>query len=158
MIKLKNLIKEVRFVKFYHGSVNADKIIKSGFDIDFKRFSDPGDFGWGIYFTNNKSKAKSYGKIIEADIDLSKFAYIENPYFMKGLKLIEPRTKSEKLFYNLAFDDNGTMLTLHGDNREQINKKIREEFLKNGYKGIVTRNNDELVVFDVKTIKGVKLI
>jgi len=78
---------------FYHGTTksSAEQILKEGFKIEkVGSRSDPGDFGEGIYVTLNKYVAKYVGDgtILHVVVDLSKFAFIDNPYFSERLKSV----------------------------------------------------------------------
>lgn len=150
---------------WYHGSHQVTKILEDGFDIEAKRASDAGDFGWGIYLTKKKSRAKLYGHILEITIDPSRYAYIPNPYFTQSLRELKPQTDVEKIFYDLAFactDKGIVMLTLHdtaSTSREKVAKNIRRVFLDLGYAGIITDHaGGEAVVFDVDSITAAHLL
>jgi len=139
--------------------------MKRGFDVEAPRNSDPGDFGWGIYLTDCLERARAYGDaVFEVDIDLSRFAAIPNPYFLKsvesGFVNTKPRTYDEVLFYNIAFNENGRMRTVVGDDRVDVAKEIRDSFLDHGYAGIVGNSgkNREIVVFDSSAITRVNMI
>jgi len=149
-------------ITLYHGTPNAGKILINGIDINHPRNSDPGDFGWGVYASGNLSRAKVYGDVFAVTIDESDYAYLENPYFLEGLKTVPPKTFEEKLFYSLAFDARtNEMLTIVGTprRRERIAKFIRLSFLEHNYKGIITPHNGiEAVVFDPATILKIELL
>jgi hypothetical protein len=144
---------------WYHGTTpaNAAKIRAEGFDVDAPRRSDPGDFGWGIYLTDRPSRARSYGReVLAVTIDESRFARLPNPYFLKGLEQVEPRTAAEKLFYSAAFDDEGHMLTVSSPDRVGAAKAVTRAFLAKGYAGIIggphTLGDLEVVVFDPSAV------
>jgi len=142
----------------YHGSRRTDLILKHGVDINYPRVTDAGDLGWGWYLTDNINRAKTHGKVLIVRIDASDYAFIANPYFIQNLQHFGPRSSVEKLFYDLAFDAKGTMLTVSGTktSREQVSKQIRDVFLAHGYKGIITSLKDsETVVFDQTTILSI---
>jgi hypothetical protein len=163
---------------FYHGTTpeSAAKILASGFDLDAKKRHDSGDFGDGIYLTVDKTRAKHMGgpAILEVQVDLSRFAYIPNPYFTNKLEHVAPVGPVQEMFYTLAFDNNGNMATIHGDRtfvpieafpfkqvivnqtRKDVCKTIRESFLCNGFWGIHTEYRGlETVVFNTSTIKKI---
>lgn len=143
---------------WYHGTLKSKEILKDGFDMDAKRVSDTGDFGWGAYFTTNVSRARVHGTVLKVIVDTSRFAYLATPYFLKGANLVAPKTKDEKLFYGIAFDSKGQMLTVSSgkSKRISVSKEIRKAFLAAGYQGIKTPyGGGELVVFDVDAIKSV---
>ena len=146
-----------------HGTTTAiwEQIRNQGIDFDSKRRSDPGDFGWGFYVTTNQVRAQTYGEAqIEVGLDESKFAVLPHPYFLNGFEKVEPQTEEEKLFHSLAFSEEGKMLTLRGtkEERETVCKKIRDEFLKRGYLGIITpHSGGEAVVFSPDGITSMSL-
>lgn len=143
----------------YHGTSKekAASIMRSQFDFDARRSSDPGDFGWGVYLTAYKPRAKAYGEVVlEVVIDDSRLAYIPNPYFLEKLEEIKPVTPEEIKFYDLAFDDNLEMLTIHAVNREDVCKKIQKEFVLDGYTGIRSDyHGGEYVIFDSRAVKSI---
>ena len=144
---------------FYHGSPDSKKILEQGIDILHPKRTDAGDFGWGLYLTKNPKRAKVHGSVLVITIDDARYAYIPNPYFLEITKKIPPQTPIERLFYQLAFDAQGNMKTLHGTpaQRENVSKHIREVFLAQGYSGITTNRADqETVVFDAQTIKKIE--
>lgn len=146
--------------KFFHGTTNAERILKEGFDMDADRASDPGDFGWGIYLTPNRERARGHGPVLEVIVDTEGFAKIPNPYFLVKGENIRPKTPEELLFYNLVFcGDCTTMLTVRGifQRRVMLCKLVREEFLLCNYTGILTEHDEaETVVFDPSTIISIK--
>lgn len=136
----------------YHGTTRerADAIERDGLDPDATRRSDPGDFGMGIYLTARRSRAKAYGPaVFRVEVDPSKLARISRPYFLDGFKQVEPETPEERMFYAIAFDDRGEMLTVKGGNREAVSRAVARAFLRAGYTGIATEHSGgEVVVFD----------
>lgn len=150
-------------MKFYHGTSRhkAKAILAVGIDPDAERSHDEGDFGRGFYVTQDLTRARTYGDaVLEVDIDLSQFAYIENPYFCEKLQLLQPKTDVERLFYGIAFDpESGEMRTCchtlpdHAETATQI----RDTFLEVGYLGITTGRPDrETVVFSSSTVVSVR--
>lgn len=141
---------------FYHGTnaANASLIIIHGFDVDAPKRCDPGDFGCGIYLTSELSRARSYGDtVLAVTIDTDNFARIRNPYFLEGLKSLKPKGAVERLFYGVAFDKNGDMLTVTGDDREAASREVAITFLDADYDGIVAgpwgpNSGIEVVMFD----------
>lgn len=141
---------------FYHGTsaANAGRVISHGFDVDARTHSDPGDFGWGTYLTSEPARARQYGNtVLAVTVDTDNFARIRNPYFLEGLKSIKPKGAIERLFYGVAFDKKGDMLTVTGDDREAVSRKVALAFLDAGYDGIITgpwgsNSGIEVVVFD----------
>jgi hypothetical protein len=150
---------------FYHGTSQkcAREIIKNGFDVDARKNSDPGDFGRGIYITKSIERAKTYGSVVlMLNVDTSDFTYIRNPYFIEGLTPTKPKTATDMLFYDLAFDANGEMRTVYqgrasnASDRDFVCSLIRETFLHHGISGICTSLEDEeSVIFDVSAIKDI---
>ena len=146
--------------RFYHGTTRqrADLILAEGVDLSAQRSHDEGDFGWGFYVTRDVCHARSYGPIvIEVDLDLERFAYIENPYFLEGFTRIDPKTKVEHLFHSSAIDpETQEMLTccnVLSDRHVSAAQNIRDTFLAAGYAGITTgREDGETVVFDAGAI------
>lgn len=149
-----------RPLSYLHGTSQADTILAEGFDIEAPRRSDPGDLGWGIYLTDEPSRARAYGEVLRVEIETIRFARIKSPYFLDGFKEIEPTTDEEKLFYGLAFKD-GSMLSVTADSEDRVAvaKRIREGFLAAGFDGILAgpdRNLQvEVVVFNPETIRKV---
>lgn len=148
---------------FYHGTSTgiASRILADGFDVHARRVSDPGDLGWGAYLTSSESRARSYGNaVLHVQIDTTNFARLKNPYFLDGLKSVKPKTATERLFYDVAFDDKGDMLTVQGRNRTAASKKVARTFMDHGYDGIIggpfNMGDIEVVVFDDDAIVGVK--
>jgi hypothetical protein len=145
---------------WYHGSPSATIILDQGFNLHHQRRNDPGDFGWGIYVVKNISRARCYGTILGVMIDIENCAYISNPYFLNKLSVMPPITFEEQLFYNMAFGEDGRMLTIKGpkNERETVSKEIREVFLQKGYTGILTDySKGEMVIFDPTIIQDVFL-
>lgn len=144
--------------KFYHGTSFAGRIITSGFDISSARRNDPGDFGWGIYFTQQWARAQAYGRVLQVEMDVSRFAVIPNPYFLKGFERVSPVSEVEQLFHNLVFDgDVMRTVNLRGEERVAAAHQVREVFLERGYKGILTRSDDgEAVAFDPHVIRDIQ--
>lgn len=146
--------------KFYHGTTPeaAAGIMTNGFDVDAKRAHDPGDFGWGTYFTTDWHRAREMGGpvLLEVEIEMDRLARIENPYFLHKLELIEPANEIEWLFFGLAFTADGMhMKTIHGD-REAVAKQISEAFTERGFTGITTAyHGDETVIFDTDAIRSI---
>lgn len=148
-------------MRLYHGTTPEAglSMLKDGIDLFHPRKADPGDFGRGFYLTNNIHRARACGKyILRVEVDDSQYADIPNPY--------EPDdSEAGKLFRSLAFDGDNMLTCVHSINREDRQKlctRIREEFLKRGYKGIKTgwkragSIEHEHVVFDLDTIKSMK--
>jgi len=137
-------------VRYLHGTHpdTAEKVLADGFDVEVPRRSDPGDFGWGVYLTSKLSRAKSYGStILEVEIDEVQFVRMTNPYFLDGLKSVEPSTFAEKLFHRIAFDGD-TMLTVKDPppakpgfpepkSRVEVCKEIAQQFTIRGVAGII---------------------
>jgi len=146
---------------WYHGTPRWRDILEKGIDIDAPKHSDPGDLGWGIYLTGKLIRAKVYGRVFEIEIDTSRMAYIPNPYFLEGLSRLQPITPEEKLFYSLAYDTEGEMLTLHGskENRITAARAIQRGFLDAGYAGIVSDYDEgEAVLFEAGPIFSIELL
>jgi hypothetical protein len=142
--------------RYYHGTDAAEKIIAEGFRLDGPRRKDAGDFGLGIYLTPQYRIAKCHGKVLKVYVDVSRFAYIENPYFLDNGVNLEPSTYEEQFFHFIAFRDQ-EMLTVRDNDRDIIAKLVREYFLADGYTGIRTGHRGETVVFDLSTITKVIL-
>jgi hypothetical protein len=151
-------------MKFYHGTTRhrADQILTDGVDLSAQRSHDEGDFGWGFYVTRDLCRARAYGHVVlEVDLDLDRFAYIENPYFLEGFTHIEPKTDVERLFHGVAFDpetqEMRTCCNLLADHHMTAAQEIRDTFLSAGYAGITTgRDDGETVVFDVAGVLAVR--
>jgi 8-oxo-dGTP diphosphatase len=166
--------KKVKCPKLYHATSarSAASMLKSGVNLDAKRVRDPGDFGWGFYTTGDLERADYMGeRILEVFIDQSRFAYLPYPYFLVPRKRDvhgfwepqrhRPSTKAERLFYSIAFSEDGRMKNVRGTEAERIRiaKEIRNAFLRNGYAGIITpHDGGETVIFDPAAITGMKLL
>lgn len=143
---------------YFHGTSQADKVLADGFDIEAPRRSDPGDFGWGIYLTDEPSRARAHGEVLCVEINTTKYTHIKSPYFLDGFKEVEPVTPEERLFHGVAFEGN-QMLSVVADSLEErvaIARRIREVFLEAGFDGIIAgpdnRGQCEVVVFNPQTI------
>lgn len=98
------------------------------------------------------------GAILELKIDTSKFAYIENPYFLDEFEERKPQTYEEELFYDIVFSSGEMSTVKSARNRKNVAKKVGQVFLKNGYKGIETNvDGGEAVIFDSSCIKSIGL-
>lgn len=154
---------------WYHGTSKWEEILRSGVNIDAPRpTADTGDFGWGFYLTKRLGRAKNRGKVLQIIIDPSRLAYISNPYSA------DTRTPAEQLFTALAFQADGDkpdwyqhqsqslrMLTVTGtkQEREAASKRIQQEFLAQGYQGIITDYEDgEAVLFSTEPILDIRLL
>lgn len=147
---------------WYHGTRRWEEVEKHGVDFDAPRATDPGDFGWGFYLTKRPVLANIHGRVFQVTIDPSKLAYIENPYFL--LDDLHPRlpvTPEEKLFWDIAFDNEGNMLTINADKetRVQTAKEIQRAFLAAGFTGIRTDYGEgETVLFSGEPILALDLL
>ncbi len=122
---------------YYHGTPSWNRILNLGFDMEAPRRSDPGDFGWGIYLTQSKSRAKAYGTVLKVAVDVSRFALIPNPYFLKGWERVPPVSAEERLFHETVFNgDQMATVNLQRDARIEAAKKVRQVFMGHGYQGI----------------------
>lgn len=142
----------------FHGTRDPESVLK-GIDLDVPRTHDSGDFGWGFYCTFRQSRAACYGHVLRVDVDLSEFAHIDSPYFLRGFKQLLPETPEEELLYSLLFADGpDVMLTIKGSraDRDRVSRQIRTEFLQRGWKGIVSASLAELVVFDTSAVRDVR--
>jgi hypothetical protein len=149
---------------FFHGTFPgaARDIIEYGFDFEAERSSDPGDFGWGVYFSDSFIRARAYGRaVLEVELDLTSFARLPNPYFLRGFDSVAPTTDVERLFYTLAFSG-GEMLTVRGSRaeREETSRAIRESFLSLGFLGILTgpdeRGEHAVVAFHPAALRWIE--
>lgn len=111
---------------YYHGSPNAEKIIKEGFDFNKPMASGGNIYGKGLYLTNDIEHAKLYGQPLSVEL--------KNP------KLKEVPTSS--LLKDLFGKD-----TNYGDPL-----LITEKYKKLGYDGIKIKNMDsgaeEVTIFN----------
>lgn len=153
--------------QLYHGTRDLqaleDAFTAGELTHDHAMKRDPGDFGLGFYCTRRRAKAAAYGEVILVQLDLSHFAHIPNPYFVRGsldpdgpaLEEIPPRTDAEKLFHSLAFDQYG-MKTAAGalEDRQKAAAEIAARFMREGYNGIRTEIDGDVVVFYGGAIKG----
>ena len=148
----------MRAKRYYHGT-HPDfiaPIISGGFDINARRRSDTGDFGWGVYVWPRRSQAKVYGVPLAIDVNTDRLAYIPNPYFAKRGEVFQPITEAERLFHSLAFDGRDMRTTL-GNGRIEASKRIASAFCLAGYTGIRTDNYGETVIFDLTAILRVEV-
>lgn len=147
--------------RFYHGTSldAAGAIVHEGFRLDVPQAHDVGDFGQGIYLTRAQVRAKTYGHtVLVVEVDATRCAQIANPYFLDGLRTVEPRTEVERLFFLIAFDSQGRMRTcasgIPQDERAHAAREIRETFLAAGFTGIMTTRPDrETVIFDPSCVR-----
>jgi hypothetical protein len=144
---------------FYHGTdpEKAAAIVRGGVDVWAER-RDAGDFGWGFYVTADLARARAYGgAVLVVTLDLGRYAFVKNPYFLDGLDPVGPQTEAERLLHGLVVDpQTGQMLTCNVglSGREAASQAVRAAFLARGYAGIVTGLCDrETVVFDPSTIR-----
>lgn len=162
---------------WYHGSSNLQQILDEGFDIDAPRIQDPGDFGWGIYLTSRVYRARYHSEsstILAVEIEIDRFAYIQNPYFLVGpisfarpgqQGQLFPKTFEEHLFFDIAFeatDHAGArpsgyeMSLVSGKHREEKSKLVRQVFMNVGYDGIITdHDGGEAVIFNTDAIVNI---
>jgi hypothetical protein len=143
----------------YHGTSaeRAAQILKSGFDLDAARTSDPGDFGWGLYLTPDLSTARAYGDVVlRVILDDSSYARIRDPYNP------DLTQEADRLFHALAFQDGYMLTCFYGfskEDKKRVSKAIRDEFLARGYGGISSSYRaGETVVFDASTIREVQVL
>jgi len=152
--------------RFYHGTSldAAGVIVQEGFRLDMPQAHDVGDFGQGIYLTHELARAQSYGRaILTVEADVTHCARVPNPYFLDGLRTVEPRTEAERLFFLIAFDSAGRMRTcgphVQAAARAHAAHELREAFLDAGYTGIVTdRPDGEAVIFDLAAVRVVEIV
>jgi len=147
----------------YHATSRqgAEAILAHGFDMDFERRRDPGDFGWGIYFTNDLYRARCLGEVIlVVTLDESGLARVTNPYFLQDGFPVPPTSPVEKLFRDLAFEGDMMLTCNHltsQERRVEVAKTIRETFMSEGFKGIRTELWDgETVVFDSSVVLDIR--
>lgn len=149
-------------IKLFHGTdpKSALNIMTDGIQINHPRKHDSGDFGWGFYLTDDKSRAKGMGgeAVLEITVNLKRFAYIEKPYFLENHQLTYPKNAVEELFWINAFDNAGNMTTIHAEDREKAAKTIRKVFIDAGYDGIQTGYKGETVVFNQIAVKKIEWI
>jgi hypothetical protein len=152
-------------VILYHGTSpeSAETLLAQGFDTEAVRKHDVGDWGWGIYLTDSLPRARSYGTVLEVDVDESDFAHIKSPYFLDGFTDLDPETPAEQLFFDIAFDERRDMLTVRGGNRERVAREVRDAFLHEGYSGIYPGLTDamgtkDVVVFDPDAIRSIRRV
>lgn len=111
---------------YYHGSPNAEKIIKEGFDFNKPMASGGNIYGKGLYLTNDIEHAKLYGQPLSVELNNPKLKEIS----------------SNSLLKNLFGKD-----TNYGDPL-----LITEKYKKLGYDGIKVKNMDngaeEVTIFN----------
>lgn len=137
-----------------------------GTDEDFEEFSldkfgkhDQGDFGKGIYFSENKQTASKYGKNIkEVNVNIEKPLEINSHDDYKKMwhevaKNVDKTklSKEDLELYNDKYtpqEDRDFMLydTLSADEKMNAFKKM-------GYDGIIDKTYHQIIVFDKKQIK-----
>ena len=156
--------RRIREVKLWHATTieAAAAILRGGVNMEAQRRNDVGDLGWGFYLTGSMSRARCYGRgILEIEIHRDQFAVVSNPYFLKGMDVVRPKTEDERLFYSLAFDELGDMMTCSGRYdraaKETAARNIRLAFLELGCAGIISDYSDgEVVVFAAEGIVSIK--
>jgi hypothetical protein len=148
-------------MRLYHATTEqaAKKILTSGFDLSAPRTRDPGDFGWGIYFTPSLSRAKAMGKVIlVADIDTKYFYTTHDAYCLSE--------KRDAFWCRTVLNKDGEMGTIHGDwdgtnlDRGEFSQMVREEMLNRGYNGLIWEQKGkvrEVVVYEPLAIRKVSL-
>lgn len=111
--------------ELYHGSRAIEDILRRGFDIEAPRTHDPGDFGWGIYFTGNLTRAKTSGgygeegpNVVKAQVCFENPLVLHSPY-----SISEPETEGDRLIHDLRerYGD-----TVHGITQEEAVDLHRE--------------------------------
>jgi hypothetical protein len=143
-------------IEAFHGT-ESFSVTKGGLvSMKERHRHDPGDLGRGFYGTTIKERAASYGpKIIKARFDVRRYAVLSNPYFLDKLSKVEPKTEAEKLFYSLAFDDEGNMRTASGPplgERSDWCERVRDGMLTAGFLGVRTDYAGEIVAYDSQTV------
>jgi hypothetical protein len=109
-----------------------------------------GELGRGFYL-HSMPPYDGKNVILVVSVDVREYAYIPYP------KSPNTETREGKLFRDLAFDNRGMML---GDGvsameSRVVGTRIRNEFLRHGYRGIMT-DSGIFVVFDASTAKLVR--
>jgi len=148
-------------MRLFHGTgaEEAKFILGAGFDFrpEAERRRDPGDFGWGVYLTNDLARAREMGEVVlVVVIDKRRFAHIPNPYFLRLGHEVEPMTDLEKLFHEIAFEGSEMLTcasTTPWERRVIVAQTLQREFLARGYVGIITETPDkETVMFSGKGV------
>ena len=161
-------------MRMYHGTsaANAQSIMENGFDVNAPRTRDPGDFGFGMYFTTDRDRAERHGEaVLEVVVDDEMIEGLQSAYF-GGLKYepcdvtgyrpcgtkIEPKTQFQKVFHALAFRNDGRMMTCAGfqslEDKTNASKMIQRVCLAMGVVGIWSVNESEIVLFTSSVIMG----
>jgi hypothetical protein len=142
--------------RYFHGTDKWREILASGFKMEGTGKHDPGDFGYGIYFSPRLTVARCHGRVLKVRIDVSEFAHVPNPYFLESGKNVKPETEVEQLFHLITFHGNN-METVRGERRERTARAVRDTFLAKGFKGICTSHHGgEVVVFDTRAIQSIE--
>lgn len=144
----------------YHATTpeGLKQIPKEGFSLEAERVSDPGDFGWGIYFTGIHSRAKAHGgvNVLEADV------LFDNP--LKFWSVSSAYKWREDLIRKYGDTIHGVGNTAEEKYKSRVKsaKKWREELLGLGYDGIIIYDEKwgrekpyEVVVFKPENIRVV---
>lgn len=109
--------------------------------IGYIKPADPGDFGIGLYYSSNKSRAKQYGnRILHVEVGL------DNPLYLSVEKAYDLADKYGTIRGNLPI---GYGIGKRED-RELAAKWMTRDLQKKGYDGIVVTEKDgelEVVVF-----------
>lgn len=139
MIKLKTLIMEDIHVKAYHGTDSKFK----EFDPNFLGTkTDPGFFGWGFYFLDDKNNAKRWGKyVITVEI------HLKNPLVVSGISDFIQKSGYKQLPQSISKEQHKNLY------KKEI-QRITKELINSGYDGVVYERSDgitQYVSFDPKT-------
>lgn len=149
--------------EFLHGSSNVDALCEAfregTLGTYWEKSRDAGDFGTGLYCTRKPSRAMAYGTVVGVQIDLARFAFVPNPYFIEGFDEIKPRSDAEVLFHDIAYDREGKMATVTGplELRREVAQRLRERFMAAGFDGIKTSYESDIVVFDSGAVRGLTI-
>lgn len=158
MINVTDMLGGAKRYFLYHGSRAKDEILKSGFDIGATRAADPGDFGWGIYFTANLSRAKAQAgrqNVLDVIVEFDKPLTLHSPYS------VDPAEVAGDYFIADLRERFGD--TVHGTFEERVraSKAWAREIQRAGYDAVVwekpylrgpIEENYEVVIFNPKQI------
>jgi hypothetical protein len=83
--KAPEVVDNAQGLLYYHGSPNAEKIIKEGFDFNKPMASGGNIYGKGLYLTNDIEHAKLYGQPLSVELKNPKLKEVPTNSLLKDL-------------------------------------------------------------------------
>jgi hypothetical protein len=147
----------IRLSKLVEEILNNRELVYHGTDVLFNKFdiskigsrTDPGFFGRGFYFIDDKEIAKRWGKYI-----VSAYVNLKNPLYTTGIEdFIQKSGYKSPLKNNLSREQNNLLY------KKEINR-ITDELIKKGYDGVIYTNSagkKQYISFFVEPIEILKV-